>query len=194
MMFETCSCALQLWVGRHLIHHGKSDGGEVVVALFSVILSGLYLSRPEIPILSGFFLTVPTRKTVALVGEVLLHGENIKKLKVEWLRSQIGLIEEAAKTTHAHGFISSLEKGDETQVGRAGLTLTDEHKIKISIARVVLSNPSIILLDEVTGGLDFEAEKAVQEALDVLMLGRSTIIIARRLCLIKNADYIAVME
>ncbi|ONM34451.1 hypothetical protein ZEAMMB73_Zm00001d042072 [Zea mays] len=68
MMFETCSCALQLWVGRHLIHHGKSDGGEVVVALFSVILSGLYLSRPEIPILSGFFLTVPTRKTVALVG------------------------------------------------------------------------------------------------------------------------------
>ena len=58
----------------------------------------------------------------------------------------------------------------------------------------MLSNPSIILLDEVTGGLDFEAEKAVQEALDVLMLGRSTIIIARRLCLIKNADYIAVME
>lgn len=292
-----CSCALQLWVGRHLIHRKKADGGEVVVALFSVILSGLglnqaatnfysfeqgriaayrlyemisrstsstnqegttlpqvqgniefrnvyfsYLSRPEIPILSGFFLTVPARKTVALVGrngsgkssiiplmerfydptlgEVLLDGENIKNLKVEWLRSQIGLvtqepallslsireniaygrsatfdqIEEAAKTAHAHGFISSLEKGYETQVGRAGIALTDEQKIKISIARAVLSNPSILLLDEVTGGLDFEAEKAVQEALDVLMLGRSTIIIARRLCLIKNADYIAVME
>ncbi|WVZ56502.1 hypothetical protein U9M48_007020 [Paspalum notatum var. saurae] len=292
-----CSCALQLWVGRHLIHRGKADGGEVVVALFSVILSGLglnqaatnfysfeqgriaayrlyemisrstsstnqegtilpqvqgniefrnvyfsYLSRPEIPILSGFFLTVPARKTVALVGrngsgkssiiplmerfydptlgEVLLDGENIKNLKVEWLRSQIGLvtqepallslsireniaygrsatfdqIEEAAKTAHAHGFISSLEKGYETQVGRAGIALTDEQKIKISIARAVLSNPSILLLDEVTGGLDFEAEKAVQEALDVLMLGRSTIIIARRLSLIKNADYIAVME
>ncbi|ONL96713.1 ABC transporter B family member 6 [Zea mays] len=292
-----CSCALQLWVGRHLIHRGKADGGEVVVALFSVILSGLglnqaatnfysfeqgriaayrlyemisrstsstnqegatlpqvqgniefrnvyfsYLSRPEIPILSGFFLTVPARKTVALVGrngsgkssiiplmerfydptlgEVLLDGENIKNLKVEWLRSQIGLvtqepallslsireniaygrsgtfdqIEEAAKTAHAHGFISSLEKGYETQVGLAGVALTDEQKIKISIARAVLSNPSILLLDEVTGGLDFEAEKAVQEALDVLMLGRSTIIIARRLCLIKNADYIAVME
>ncbi|KAK3147627.1 hypothetical protein QOZ80_3BG0284810 [Eleusine coracana subsp. coracana] len=292
-----CSCALQLWVGRHLIARGKADGGEVVVALFAVILSGLglnqaatnfysfeqgriaayrlyemisrstssinqegttlpqvqgniefrnvyfsYLSRPEIPILSGFFLTVPARKTVALVGrngsgkssiiplmerfydptlgEVLLDGENIKNLKVEWLRSQIGLvtqepallslsireniaygrsatfdqIEEAAKTAHAHGFISSLEKGYETQVGRAGLALTDEQKIKISIARAVLSNPSILLLDEVTGGLDFEAEKAVQEALDVLMLGRSTIIIARRLSLIKNADYIAVME
>uniref|UniRef100_A0A1D1Y6G8 ABC transporter B family member 20 n=1 Tax=Anthurium amnicola TaxID=1678845 RepID=A0A1D1Y6G8_9ARAE len=292
-----CSCALQLWVGRFLVSRGNANGGEVITALFAVILSGLglnqaatnfysfeqgriaayrlfemisrssstvnqegnvltsvqgniefrnvyfsYLSRPEIPILSGFFLTVPARKTVALVGrngsgkssiiplmerfydptlgEVLLDGENIKSLKLEWLRSQIGLvtqepallslsirdniaygrsatfdqIEEAAKTAHAHTFISSLEKGYETQVGRAGLPLTEEQKIKLSIARAVLSNPSILLLDEVTGGLDFEAEKAVQEALDILMLGRSTIIIARRLSLIRNADYIAVME
>ncbi|MQL80662.1 hypothetical protein Taro_013126 [Colocasia esculenta] len=292
-----CSCALQLWVGRFLVSHTKADGGEIITALFAVILSGLglnqaatnfysfeqgriaayrlfemisrssstvnqegniltsvqgniefrnvyfsYLSRPEIPILSGFFLTVPARKTVALVGrngsgkssiiplmerfydptlgEVLLDGENIKSLKLEWLRSQIGLvtqepallslsireniaygrsatldqIEEAAKTAHAHTFISSLDKGYETQVGRAGLSLTEEQKIKLSIARAVLSNPSILLLDEVTGGLDFEAEKAVQEALDILMLGRSTIIIARRLSLIRNADYIAVME
>lgn len=79
-------------------------------------------------------------------------------------------------------------------MGRAGLALTEEQKIKLSVARAVLSNPSILLLDEVTGGLDFEAEKSVQEALDLLMLGRSTIIIARRLSLIKNADYIAVME
>ncbi|XP_074572803.1 ABC transporter B family member 6-like [Curcuma longa] len=292
-----CSCALQLWVGRFLISHHKANGGEIVTALFAVILSGLglnqaatnfysfeqgriaayrlfemisrsnssinqegsvlasvqgniefrnvyfsYLSRPEIPILSGFFLTIPARKAVALVGrngsgkssiiplmerfydptlgEVLLDGENIKNLKLEWLRSQIGLvtqepallslsirdniaygrsttsdqIEEAAKTAHAHGFISSLAMGYETQVGKAGLTLTEEQKIKISIARAVLSSPSILLLDEVTGGLDFEAESAVQEALDILMLGRSTIIIARRLSLIRNADYIAVME
>ncbi|KAI3951638.1 hypothetical protein MKW92_002881 [Papaver armeniacum] len=293
-----CSCALQLWVGRFLVSHKKAHGGEIVIALFSVILSGLglnqaatnfysfeqgriaayrlfemisrstssvnhdgntlasvqgniefrnvyfsYLSRPEIPILSGFYLTVPARKTVALVGrngsgkssiiplmerfydptlgEVLLDGENIKNLKLEWLRSKIGLvtqepallslsirdniaygrpsatpdqIEEAAKTAHAHTFISSLEKGYETQVGRAGLELTEEQKIKLSVARAVFSNPSILLLDEVTGGLDFEAERAVQEALDVLMLGRSTIIIARRLSLIRNADYIAVME
>ncbi|KAK9169269.1 hypothetical protein Syun_001409 [Stephania yunnanensis] len=292
-----CSCALQLWVGRFLVSHGKGHGGEIVTALFAVILSGLglnqaatnfysfeqgriaayrlyemisrstasidqdgnilpsvqgniefrnvyfsYLSRPEIPILSGFYLTVPARKTVALVGrngsgkssiiplmerfydptlgEVLLDGENIRSLKLEWLRSQIGLvtqepallslsirdniaygrsatpdqIEEAAKTAHAHTFISSLEKGYDIQVGRAGIALTEEQKIKLSIARAVLSNPSVLLLDEVTGGLDFEAERAVQEALDILMLGRSTIIIARRLSLIRNADYIAVME
>ncbi|XP_021837052.1 ABC transporter B family member 20 [Spinacia oleracea] len=292
-----CSCALQLWVGRFLVTHGKAHGGDIIAALFAVILSGLglnqaatnfysfeqgriaayrlfemisrsssttnhegstlasvqgniefrnvyfsYLSRPEIPILSGFYLTVPAKKAVALVGrngsgkssiiplmerfydptlgEVLLDGENIKNLQLEWLRSRIGLvtqepallslsikdniaygrsvtsdqIEEAAKIAHAHTFISSLEKGYDTQVGRAGLALTEEQKIKLSIARAVLSNPSVLLLDEVTGGLDFEAEKAVQEALDLLMLGRSTIIIARRLSLIKNADYIAVME
>ncbi|CAA2933465.1 abc transporter b family member 20 [Olea europaea subsp. europaea] len=292
-----CSCALQLWVGRFLVIHGKAHGGEIVTALFAVILSGLglnqaatnfysfeqgriaayrlfemisrssstanhdgvtlgfvqgniefrnvyfsYLSRPEIPILSGFYLTVPAKKAVALVGrngsgkssiiplmerfydptlgEVLLDGENIKNLKLEWLRSQIGLvtqepallslsvkeniaygrnasldqIEEAAKIAHAHTFISSLDNGYNTQIGRAGLAMTEEQKIKLSVARAVLSNPSILLLDEVTGGLDFEAERAVQETLDLLMLGRSTIIIARRLSLIKNADYIAVME
>ncbi|XP_075485120.1 ABC transporter B family member 20-like [Primulina tabacum] len=292
-----CSCALQLWVGRFLVTHGKAHGGDIITALFAVILSGLglnqaatnfysfeqgriaayrlfemisrssstvnhdgltltsvqgniefrnvyfsYLSRPEIPILSGFYLNVPAKKAVALVGrngsgkssiiplmerfydptlgEVLLDGENIKNLKLEWLRSQIGLvtqepallsltikdniaygrnasldqIEEAAKIAHAHTFISSLDKGYDTQVGRACLSMTEEQKIKLSVARAVLSNPSILLLDEVTGGLDFEAERSVQEALDLLMLGRSTIIIARRLSLIKNADYIAVME
>ncbi|GMI80686.1 P-glycoprotein 20, ATP-binding cassette B20 [Hibiscus trionum] len=292
-----CSCALQLWVGRFLVMHNRAHGGEIITALFAIILSGLglnqaatnfysfdqgriaayrlfemifrsssdsnqernilsslqgniefrnvyfsYLSRPEIPILSGFYLTVPAKKAVALVGrngsgkssiiplmerfydptlgEVLLDGENIKNLKLEWLRSQIGLvtqepallslsikdniaygrdatldqIEEAAKIAHVHTFISSLERGYETQVGRAGLALTEEQKIKLSIARAVLLNPTILLLDEVTGGLDFEAERTVQEALDLLMLGRSTIIIARRLSLIRNADYIAVME
>ncbi|KAK4746907.1 hypothetical protein SAY87_025944 [Trapa incisa] len=292
-----CSCALQLWVGRFLITHRKAHGGEVIAALFAVILSGLglnqaatnfysfdqgriaayrlfeminrssssvnydgntpvsvqgniefrnvyfsYLSRPEIPILSGFYLTIPAKKAVALVGrngsgkssiiplmerfydptlgEVLLDGENIKNLKLEWLRSQIGLVTqepallslsirdniaygrdatldqivEAAKIAHAHTFVSSLEKGYETLVGRAGLSLTEEQKIRLSIARSVLLNPSILLLDEVTGGLDFEAEKTVQATLDLIMLGRSTIIIARRLSLIRNADYIAVME
>ncbi|CAI9299127.1 unnamed protein product [Lactuca saligna] len=153
-------------------------------------------------------------------GEVLLDGENIKNLKLEWLMSQIGLvtqeptllslsikdniaygrdvtslqIEDAAKTDHAHTFISLLEKGYDTHAGRVGLSLTEEYKIRLLVVRAVLSNPCILLLDEVTGGLDFEAERSVQEALDLLMLGRSTIIIARRISLIKNADFIAVMQ
>ncbi|KAG6522696.1 hypothetical protein ZIOFF_019847 [Zingiber officinale] len=169
-----------------------------------------YLLRPEILILSGFYQNVPARKIVALVGRndsrkssIIPLMErfydltlDIKHLKLEWLRSQIGLvtqeptllslsikdniaygrsatsdqIEEAAKTIHAHDFITSLEMGYETQVCRTGLTLTEEQKIKISIARVVLSNPSILLLDVVTSGLDFEAEKVVQEALDILIV------------------------
>ncbi|RVW49393.1 ABC transporter B family member 20 [Vitis vinifera] len=258
-----CSCALQLWVGRFLVIHGRAHGGEIITALFSVILSGLGLNQAAtnfysfdqgriaayrlfemisrstsvvnhdgntLPSVQGNIENGSGKSSIIplmerfydpTLGEVLLDGENIKNLKLEWLRSQIGLvtqepallslsirdniaygrpsatsdqIEEAAKIAHAHTFISSLEKGYETQVGRAGLALTEEQKIKLSVARAVLSNPSILLLDEVTGGLDFEAERAVQEALDLLMLGRSTIIIARRLSLIRNADYIAVME
>ncbi|KAF3776418.1 putative multidrug export ATP-binding/permease protein [Nymphaea thermarum] len=98
-------------------------------------------------------------------------------------------IEEAAKIAHAHTFISSLPRGYDAQVGRAGMTLTEERKIKLSVATAVLSNPCILLLDEVTGGLDFEAERAVQEALWIFSCWA-----ARRLSLIRNADYIAVME
>ncbi|CAH1430573.1 unnamed protein product [Lactuca virosa] len=222
-----CSCALQLYVGRFLVIHKYAHGGEIVTALFAVILSGLglnqaatnfysfeqgriaayrlfemiarssssvdnegnildsvqgniefrnvyfsYLSRPEIPILSGFYLTVPAKKTVALVGrngsgkssiiplmerfydptlgEVLLDGENIKNLKLEWLRSQIGLVtQEPALLSLTH-----LKKGYDTQVGRAGLSLTEEQKIRLSVARAVLSNPCILLLDEVTAVME----------------------------------------
>ncbi|KAG6499386.1 hypothetical protein ZIOFF_039159 [Zingiber officinale] len=143
-----------------------------------------YLSRPEILILSGFYQNVPARKTVSLVGRNDSRKSSIIPLMERFYDLTLGEIEEAAKTIHAHDFITSLEMGYETQVGRTGLSLTEEQKIKISIARVVLSNPSILLLDEVTSGLDFEAEKVVQEALDILMLGRSTIIIARCLSLI----------
>lgn len=79
-------------------------------------------------------------------------------------------------------------------MGRSGLALTEEQKVKLSIARAVLSNPSILLLDEVTGNLNFEEERAVMDALDIIVLGRSTIMVARKLSLVKNADYIAVME
>ncbi|KAJ0780063.1 putative transcription factor interactor and regulator CCHC(Zn) family [Helianthus annuus] len=154
-------------------------------------------------------------------GEVLLDGVNIKSLKLEWLRRQIGLvtqetalacssiadniaygrpnvtldqIEEAAKIAQVHAFISSLESGYNTPVGKSGLTLTDEHKTRISIARAVLSNPTILLLDEVTSRLNLEAENAVQETLRMMTRGRSTIMIARRLNLVKEADLIAVMD
>lgn len=79
-------------------------------------------------------------------------------------------------------------------MGKLGLALTDELKIRISIARAVLLNPSILLLDEVTSRLDLESENAVYETLRMITLGRSTIIIAKRINLVKDADFIAVME
>ena len=79
-------------------------------------------------------------------------------------------------------------------MGKSGLALTEEQKIRISIARAVLSNPSIVLLDEVTNKLDLEAERSVHETLRTVTLGRSTIMIAGKLSLLKDADLIAVMK
>lgn len=79
-------------------------------------------------------------------------------------------------------------------MGSLKLELSEERKLKIAIARAVLKNPRILLLDEATGSLDMEAAQNVQAALDILMLGRSTIIIAHRLTSIRNADVIAVLD
>nr|XP_043622692.1 ABC transporter B family member 6-like [Erigeron canadensis] len=231
---------------RHSGSADNSDGDTLVSVQGKIEFHNVYFSYPSCPgiaILRGFFLTVPAKKTMALVGrsgsgrsciipllerhydpsmgEVLLDGVNTKTLKLEWFRSEIGLvtqepalaslsiadnisygrpnitldqIEEAAKIACVHVFISSLESGYETQVGKSGLALTDEQKIRISIARAVLLDPSILLLDEVTSRLDLEAESAVHDTLRMLTLGRSTIMIARRLSLVKDADLIAVME
>ncbi|TXG46366.1 hypothetical protein EZV62_028129 [Acer yangbiense] len=101
------------------------------------------------------------------------------------------LTEWAAKIAHMHINLSAHSRKD---MRNRWVEPVEEQKIKLSVDRAVLLNPSILLLDEVTGGLDFEAERAVKESLDLLMFGHSTIIIARRLSLIRNADYIAVMN
>lgn len=81
-----------------------------------------------------------------------------------------------------------------SQVGSGRLELSEERKVKVAIARAVLKNPRILLLDEATGTLDMEAAHNIQQALDILMLGRSTIVIAHRLASIRNADMIAVLD
>lgn len=79
-------------------------------------------------------------------------------------------------------------------MGDSRLRLSEERKVKIAIARAVLKNPRILLLDEATGTLDMEAAQNVQQALDILMLGRSSIVIAHRLSSVRNADVIAVLD
>ncbi|KAF5186151.1 Abc transporter b family member [Thalictrum thalictroides] len=156
-----------------------------------------------------------------LSGEVKLDGTDIRELELKWLRQQIGLVNQepalfatsirenilygkddstmeeinrAAKLSEAISFISNLPDKYETQVGERGIQLSGGQKQRIAIARAILKNPTILLLDEATSALDAESEKSVQQALDKVMVGRTTIVVAHRLSTIKNADTIAVFQ
>eukprot|EP01120_Amphizonella_sp_Union-15-10_P000556 TRINITY_DN10581_c0_g1_i1.p1 TRINITY_DN10581_c0_g1~~TRINITY_DN10581_c0_g1_i1.p1 ORF type:complete len:620 (+),score=126.41 TRINITY_DN10581_c0_g1_i1:67-1860(+) len=153
-------------------------------------------------------------------GSVIIDGVDVKEMDLTWLRSQIGLvsqepilfsgtirenimhgkfdatqeeIEEAAKLANAHIFISGLSDKYETQVGERGVQLSGGQKQRIAIARAILKNPAILLLDEATSALDSESEKLVQDALDKVMKGRTSIVVAHRLSTIQDADKICVL-
>ncbi|CAM6103983.1 unnamed protein product [Calypogeia fissa] len=156
-----------------------------------------------------------------IAGEVLLDGYDIKKLSLKWLRGRIGLvnqepalfattiaanilygkenatqeeIEAAAKAANAHSFIEKLPLSYQTQVGERGIQLSGGQRQRVAIARAMLRNPAILLLDEATSALDAGSERIVQEALDPLMVGRTTIVVAHRLSTIQNANSIAVVR
>ncbi|KAH7521540.1 ABC transporter B family member 9 isoform X2 [Ziziphus jujuba] len=203
-----------------------------------------YPTRPDIEIFRDFCLSIPSGKTVALVGEsgsgkstaislierfydptsghITLDGVEIQKLKLSWLRQQMGLVSQepilfnetirdniaygkqgdvseeeiiaATKSANAHNFISSLPNGYETSVGERGIQLSGGQKQRIAIARAILKNPKILLLDEATSALDAESERVVQDALDRVMMDRTTVVVAHRLSTIKGADIIAVVK
>ncbi|PUZ55213.1 hypothetical protein GQ55_5G194300 [Panicum hallii var. hallii] len=203
-----------------------------------------YPSRPDVQIFSDFTLHIPSGKTVALVGEsgsgkstvisllerfyspdsgtISLDGVEIKSLKLNWLRDQMGLVGQepvlfndtiraniaygkhgevteeelikVAKAANAHEFISSLPQGYDTTVGERGVQLSGGQKQRVAIARAILKDPRILLLDEATSALDAESERIVQDALDNVMVDRTTIIVAHRLSTIKGADIIAVLK
>ncbi|KAK6782933.1 hypothetical protein RDI58_020729 [Solanum bulbocastanum] len=156
-----------------------------------------------------------------LSGQILLDGCDIRHLDLKWLRQQIGLVNQepalfattirenilygksdaslediarAAKLSEAMTFINNLPDRFETQVGERGVQLSGGQKQRIAISRAIVKNPSILLLDEATSALDAESEKSVQDALDRVMVGRTTVIVAHRLSTIRNADIIAVVN
>lgn len=133
------------------------------------------------------------RKHMALVSQepVLYSGtirDNIIFGKVD--ASENELIE-AAKAANAHTFISALKDGYETECGERGVQLSGGQKQRIAIARAIIRNPTILLLDEATSALDVQSEQVVQEALDRIMVGRTTVVVAHRLNTIRHLDSIA---
>ena len=154
-------------------------------------------------------------------GEILLDGKNITDITLKSLRNNIGIVQqdvylfsgtikeniaygkqdatdeeivEAAKMAGAYDFIMELEHGFDTYVGERGVKLSGGQKQRISIARVFLKNPPILILDEATSALDNNSELVVQESLEKLSKGRTTITIAHRLTTIQDADLIIVMS
>ncbi|HCX3693390.1 TPA: SAV1866 family putative multidrug efflux ABC transporter [Staphylococcus aureus] len=154
-------------------------------------------------------------------GQILIDGHNIKDFLTGSLRNQIGLVQQdnilfsdtvkenillgrptatdeevvgAAKMANAHDFIMNLPQGYDTEVGERGVKLSGGQKQRLSIARIFLNNPPILILDEATSALDLESESIIQEALDVLSKDRTTLIVAHRLSTITHADKIVVIE
>ncbi len=118
-------------------------------------------------------------------------AENIRYGRPDATQSEV---EAAARAAHIHEFIQALPEGYETDVRDAGTRLSGGQRQRITIARAILRDPELLLLDEATSALDTESEKAVQAALEEVMVGRTTIVIAHRLSTIRNADRICVLE
>ena len=136
------------------------------------------------------------RDRMAIVPqEVLLFGgtirENIAYGKPD---ASADTIEAAARKANAHDFITSFPQGYETVVGERGIQLSGGQRQRIAIARAVLKDPAILILDEATSALDSESERLVQDALDQLMKGRTSIVIAHRLSTVRDADRILVLD
>lgn len=233
-------------INRQPAIDAECSGDEPAVVKGQLRLEGVsfaYPARPDVVVLKGLTLDVPAGKTLALVGSsgsgkstvvglierfydplegrVLLDGVDIKGLRLQWLRQQVGLVsqeptlfatsiyenivqgrpgateqevQDAARSANAHNFISALPAGYQTQVGERGVQLSGGQKQRIAIARAILKNPKILLLDEATSALDSESEAIVQDALDRMIVGRTTIVVAHRLSTIRNADMIVVMQ
>ncbi len=154
-------------------------------------------------------------------GTITIDGQDIREVTSDSLREQIGLVPqetmlfsttvmenirygrleatdeeviEAARAANAEEFIKELPEGYDTKLGERGLNLSGGQRQRLAIARAILKNPRVLILDEATSALDTESEKIVQDALDKLMVGRTSFVIAHRLSTIFNADQIFVVE
>ncbi|GJS38634.1 ABC transporter B family member 21-like protein [Tanacetum coccineum] len=155
-------------------------------------------------------------------GSIRLDGIELQKFQLKWLRLQMGLVSQepvlfndtiranisygkdgqaseteiiaASELANAHEFICALHQGFDTVVGERGIQLSGGQKQRVAIARAIVKSPKILLLDEATSALDAESERVVQDALDKVMVNRTTVVVAHRLSTIKGADVIVVIK
>ncbi len=189
---------LRLEKGRKLALVGPSGGGKTTLCH---LLPNFYKLREE-------------------DGAIKIDGVDIRKLTMDSVRRNIGIVQqdvflfvgtikdnirygrmdateeeiiEAAKRANIHDYVMTLENGYDTEIGERGVKLSGGQKQRLSIARVFLKDPAILILDEATSALDNTTEVLIQEALDELCKGRTTLVVAHRLSTIRNADEIAVV-
>ena len=189
---------LRLEKGRKLALVGPSGGGKTTLC----------------HLLPGFY------KLDEDGGSILIDGKDIRTLTIDSVRRNIGIVQqdvflfvgsirdnilygrpdateeeviEAAKKANIHDYIMTLENGYDTEIGERGVKLSGGQKQRLSIARVFLKDPAILILDEATSALDNTTEVLIQQALDELCEGRTTLVVAHRLSTIRNADEIAVV-
>jgi ATP-binding cassette subfamily B protein len=154
-------------------------------------------------------------------GQISLDGRPYPSLDPDWLRQQVGVVSQepilfattigdnirygrpeatdadvmdAARAANAHEFISAFPEGYKTLVGERGVRLSGGQKQRVAIARALLKDPRVLVLDEATSALDAESEHLVQDALDRLMKGRTTVVIAHRLSTVRDADRVVVLD
>lgn len=171
---------------------GKSTIAQLLMRLYDPQQGEIFLDGKSIQGLSLSDL----RKQIAIVPQdVLLFGGTIKEnILYGKLDATDEEVIQAAQLANAHEFIISFPQGYETIVGERGVKLSGGQRQRIAIARALLKNPKILILDEATSSLDSESEHLVQEALNVLMKGRTTLVIAHRLSTIKSAHQILVLQ
>lgn len=189
---------LKLEKGRKLALVGPSGGGKTTLCH---LLPNFYKLEPE-------------------NGSILIDGKDIRSLTLDSIRKNIGIVQqdvflfvgtikenilygrpdatdeeiyEAARRANIHDYVMTLEKGYDTEIGERGVKLSGGQKQRLSIARVFLKDPAILILDEATSALDNTTEVLIQQALDELCKGRTTLVVAHRLSTIRNADEIAVV-